>query len=118
MTSRRSPSLGLAADFGFAAIHTSLTLWHRLPMLVAALTLQGKKQHETEIYRMANEKTAALVDGLFGAQREMVRLSVATITGRLDFEDMPHVSASVAAAGLRPAFRTVAANSRRLSRRS
>jgi hypothetical protein len=40
------------------------------------------------------------------------------MTGRLGFADMPHVSAAIAAAGLRPAFRTVKANSRRLRRRA
>ena len=104
MASRRHTSAGLAADFGIAALHTGFTLWHRLPMLAAALALQGKAQDAAEMQRMISEKAAALANGMLDAQREMMRL--------------PHVSAAIAAAGLRPAFRTVKANSRRLRRRA
>jgi hypothetical protein len=40
------------------------------------------------------------------------------MTGRVDVTAIPEAFASIAVAGLRPAFRTVKANSRRLSRRS
>ena len=118
MASRRHTSAGLAADFGIAALHTGFTLWHRLPMLAAALALQGKAQDAAEMQRMINEKAVALANGMLDAQREMMRLSAAAMTGRLGFADLPHVSAAIAAAGLRPAFRTVKANSRRLRRRA
>lgn len=118
MASRRHTTHGFAADFGAAAFHTSLTLWHRLPMLAAAAALQGKAQDAAEMQRMVSEKATALAHGLVDAQREMMRLSAAAMTGRLGFADMAQVSAAIAAAGLRPAFRTVKANSRRLSRRA
>lgn len=118
MASRRHTSAGLAADFGIAALHTGFTLWHRLPMLAAALALQGKAQDAAEMQRMISEKAAALANGMLDAQREMMRLSAAAMTGRLGFADLPHVSAAITAAGLRPAFRTVKANSRRLRRRA
>jgi hypothetical protein len=117
MTSQNT-TLDLAADLGIASIHTGFTLWHRLPMLAASCTRQGKVQHAIEMDRMVTEKVTAIIDGVIGIQRELTRLAVAAMTGRLDFEDMPHISASVAAAGLNPAFRTVKANSRRLSCRA
>lgn len=65
---------------------------------------------------MASEKVAAFIDGVVDAQREMMRLSVALMGGRIEFQTMANASISVAAAALQPAFRTVKANSRRLQR--
>ena len=48
----------------------------------------------------------------------MVRLAGAAMTGRVDLTAIPEAFATDPVAGLRPAFRTVKANSRRLSRRS
>lgn len=109
-------ALDLAASFTIAGIHTCATLWERLPILAAACTPFGR-HYGAELHLMVDEKMAALVEGIADAQHELSRLTVAAITGRLDFEAMPHVSASVAAAGMRSAFATVKANSRRLSRR-
>jgi len=117
MALQNPTGLDLALRFSMAGLHTGFTLWHRLPMLAAALTPQGKARHGNELNRMVSEKSAALFDGLRNAQREMVRLTVDAMTGRLAFEDMPHMTASVAAAGMQPAFRTVKANSRRLKAR-
>ena len=47
---------------------------------------------------------------------EIVKLAGAAMTGSLRVQDIPHMPATVAGAGLRSAFRTVKANSRRLSR--
>jgi hypothetical protein len=66
---------------------------------------------------MVAEKTAAMVEGAFAAQMEIVKLTGAAMTGSLRVQDIPHIPAAVASAGLRSAFRTVRANSRRLSRR-
>ena len=118
MASEHPTSFDLAFGFGMAGIHAGFTLWHRLPMLAAACTPQGKTRHENELSLMVSEKTSAFLDGVLDVQREIVRLSVEVITGRLAFEDMPHVAASVGLAGMRPAFATVKANSRRLNNRS
>jgi hypothetical protein len=118
MASQHPTGFDLALGFGMAGIHAGFTLWHRLPMLAAACTPQGKTSHENEVSRMVSEKTSAFLDGVLEAQREIVRLSVEVITGRLAFEDMPHVAASVGLAGMQPAFQTVKANSRRLNQRS
>ena len=118
MPSQRLTGVDFALSFGIAGIHSGLTLWHRLPMLAAACTPQGNARHENELNQMVSEKTSAFLEGVLDAQREIERLTVEAITGRLAFEDMPHVAASVAAAGVQPAFRTVKANSRRLRLRS
>jgi hypothetical protein len=118
MASQHPVGVGFALGCGVAGIHSGLTLLHRLPMLAAASTPQGNARHENELSQMVSEKTSAFLDGVLDAQREIVRLTVEAITRRLAFEDMPHVAASIAAAGMQPAFRTVKANSRRLSLRS
>ena len=118
MAFQHPTSVDFALSCGIAGIHSGLTLWRRLPMLAAACTPQGNARHENELSQMVSEKTSAFLDGILDGQREIVRLTVEAIIGRLAFEDMPHVAASVAAAGLQPAFRTVKANSRRLSPRS
>ena len=97
MTSQNPTGVDFALGCGIAGIHSGLTLWHRLPMLVAACTPQGNARHENELGQMVSEKTSAFLDGVLDAQREIVRLTVEAITGRLAFEDMPHVAASVAA---------------------
>jgi hypothetical protein len=118
MTPQHPTGFDLAFGFSMAGIHAGFTLWHRLPMLAAACTPQGKTHHENELSRMVSEKTSAFLDGVLDAQREIARLSVEAITGRLAFEDMPHVAASVGLAGMQPAFQTVKANSLRLNHRS
>jgi hypothetical protein len=110
-------ALNLAAGLGFAGMHSAITLWYRLPMLAAGYAASGKPHHAPELERMVSEKTSAMVEGAFNAQREMLRLTGAAMTGRLDFSEMPDAAVAIASAGLRPALRTVKANSRRLSRR-
>ena len=66
---------------------------------------------------MVAEKTIAMLEGALAAQIELVRLSGAVMSGRLKARDVPDIPAAIAGAGLRSAFRTVKANSRRLSRR-
>jgi len=114
MPSRKSVnSFDLAVRLGQASLYTSLTLWYRLPMLAAT----GKARNVPELNRMVSEKTAAMVDGAFAVQREMLQLTGKAITGALSFQDVADMPANIASAGLRPALRTVKANSRRLSRR-
>jgi hypothetical protein len=66
---------------------------------------------------MVVEKTMAFADGAFAAQMELVRFTSAAMTGPLNIQDRADIPAAVAGAALRSAFRTVKANSRRLSRR-
>src|SRR5215210_6975734 len=114
MSRRKSAqSVALAASLGRAGLDTAVTVWHRLPMLAAAYAAQSTP----ELNRMIAEKTTAMVDGAFAAQMEIVKLAGAAMTGSLKVQDIPHVPAAIAAAGLRSAFRTVKSNSRRLRRR-
>ncbi len=117
MTKRRSSPLDLAAGVGLAGVHSAVTLWYRWPMLAAACTPQGHSRHAPEIDRMVREKTAAVVEGMLDIQKELFALAGATLTGRLDADTLSQAPLAIANAGLRPAFRTVKANSRRLSRR-
>jgi hypothetical protein len=118
-TRRRADAnaLNLATGLGFAGMHSAITLWYRLPMLAAGFTASGTPRHAPELERMVSEKTSAMVEGAFNVQREMVRLAGAAMTGRLDVSQMQDAAVAIASAGLRPAMRTVKANSRRLSRR-
>jgi hypothetical protein len=110
MTPKHSKAVDLTISYGMAGLHTGMTLWNRLPMLAAPLL------HRSEVNRVVGEKVTAVMDGVIGAQREMLRLTTAAMSGRLEFQDMADASASVAAAAMQPAFRTVKANSRRLRR--
>jgi hypothetical protein len=65
---------------------------------------------------MVHEKIAAAIEGALNARNETFRLLMAAATGKLHFVEMPHAPAAIIKASLRPAFRTVQANSRRLSR--
>jgi hypothetical protein len=118
MPKKRSSTNELALGLGFAGIHAAITLWHRWPMLAAPRDARHASPHDAEIGRMVAEKTTAAVDGFFAAQKAIIRLGGAAMTGRVDVTAIPEAFASIAVAGLRPAFRTVKANSRRLSRRS
>jgi hypothetical protein len=118
MSRRKSAhSVALAASLGGAGLDTAVTLWHRLPMLASAYGAQSEWSDTPELNRMVTEKTAAMVEGAFAAQMEIVKLAGAAMTGSLKVQDIQHMPAAIAAAGLRSAFRTVKANSRRLSRR-
>lgn len=98
-----------------AGLHTYMTLWYRLPMFAAACGSAGKSQ--PEFGRMVSEKTSAMIEGAWDAQREAMRFMGDAAAGRLQASDLADAAANIAAAGLRPAFRTVKANSRRLQRR-
>src|SRR5215208_7350975 len=65
---------------------------------------------------MLAEKTAAMVKGAFAVQLELARIASAAMTGSLKIQDITHIPVALAGAGLRIAFRTVKANSRRLCR--
>jgi len=112
---RRHSAAELATGFGLASLHTGITRWYRLPMLAAAFASSGKQQ--PEMGRMVSEKAAALVEGAFDAQIEVMRLAGAAATGRLQLDDLAGAPTSIAAAAMRPAIRRVRANSRRLHRK-
>lgn len=112
MAKKRRSALDIFTSFGLAGFHTGVTLWYRLPMLTAA----PSPEQRAEIDRMINEKAAALIEGAFDAQVEAMRLAAAAATGRLLPADFAAAPATIAAAGLRPAFRRVRSNSRRLRR--
>ena len=114
MAKRRRSALDIFTTFGLAGIHTGVTLWYRMSMMAAA----PSPERSAEIERMINEKAAAMFEGGLSAQAEAMRLAGAAITGRLQASDLAIAPVSIAAAGLRPAFRRVRSNSRRLRRRS
>jgi hypothetical protein len=114
---KRSNHVKFAMDAAAASAHTGITLWYRLPLFGLA-SLAPMMERRLEGARMVDEKLAAMVEGLVQANIEAVRLTSAALTGRLGAQDIAGVPASIAAAGLRPAFRTVRANARRLHRRS
>ena len=91
-------------------IDTGITLWWRWPILMAA----GMPSKDTaELHRMVSEKARAVTRGLLAAQTEAMRITVAALNGEATL-DAP---GAIAAAALRPAFRTVRANARRLGRK-
>ena len=109
-------ALTVTTKFNLAGVHTGITLWHRLPMLMYPWI--GHDKHQTELNLMVHEKIAALIDGALTAHAEALRLFVTAATGKLDFVEMPHAPAAIVEASFRPSFRTVKANSRRLSRQA
>ena len=109
MAQRHTP-LRLAADLNAAILDTSITLWWRWPILMAAGL---PTRNATELNRMVSEKAAAAVAGTIAAQNEAMRIAMAAVFGR----QTPHAQAAVVAAALRPGLRTVKANARRLRRK-
>ena len=94
-----------------------MTVWYRLPYLAAHSVIPaGERRSEKAL--MMDEKISALIEGTLKANAEAMRLASAAAMGRLGPEQMAAAPFSVAAAGLRPAFRRVRGNARRLSRRS
>ncbi len=116
MAKRRRNMLDLAGGLGLASLHTGITLYYRLPILAASLSASGKKQHARELNRMVGEKAGAMIDGAFDANTEILRLATDTIRRPFDLAAMTRTYASIVDAALRPAFRRVKANSRRLSK--
>jgi hypothetical protein len=100
-----------ATGLGVAAIHTGITLWYRLPILMAAGAM--KPRDVAELNRMVSEKAAAATLGLIEGQKEVMRISAAAMTRRLQLDS----GSAVAHASLRPALRTVKRNASRLRRR-
>jgi hypothetical protein len=116
MARRRRNTIDLAAGLGLASLHTGITLFYRLPMLAASSSASGKKRHARELNRMVGEKTSVMFDGVIDANREFMRLAADTVMRPFDLAAMTQNSASIVDAALRPAFRRVKANSRRLSK--
>jgi len=105
------------ADAIFAGAATAMTLWYRLPMF-AFTSVTSYAQRQAEATRMIDEKSAAVVEGTLMAGMEMVRLAGAMATGRMGAHEWGAAPVSIAAAGLKPAFRTVRANAKRLNRQA
>src|SRR6185312_3022899 len=118
MARRRPNAFTLATELGFAGLHAGITLYYRLPMLLAAsLTAQGKKRHARELNRMVGEKAVAIADGALDTQKEMLRLARAGLGRRPRLAALAHAPVAIADKAMRPAMRKVKANSRRLSKR-
>jgi len=109
MAERHTP-FQLAIDLGAAVIDTSITLWWRWPILMAAAM---PSRDSAELNRMVSEKTAAATSGMVAAQAEAMRIAAAAVTGK----KTPHAATAVAAAALKPALRTVKANAKRLRKK-
>jgi hypothetical protein len=92
-----------------------MTLWHRLPMFGFA-SLATAAERQSEATRMVDEKTAALIEGCVAANMEAVRMFSAVAMGQ--FASLWNAPMAIASAGLKPAFRTVNANAKRLNRRA
>jgi hypothetical protein len=108
---RHSP-YSFAAALGVATLHTGITLWYRLPILMAAGAM--KTSDVVELNRMVSEKVAAATLGMVEGQKQIMRLSAAAMIGRRPrLNDGP----AVVHASLRPALRTVKRNASRLRRR-
>ena len=100
----------LAANLGAAMIDTSITLWWRWPMLMAAGL---PTRNSAELSRMVAEKSAAMTAGAIAAQTEALKIAAAAMTGKRT-ENAPVV---LAGAAIKPALRTVKANAKRLPRK-
>jgi len=116
MGKRRRNVFDLATGLSLASLHTGITLFYRLPMLAASFSTAGKERHARELNRMVGEKAGAIIDGAFDAQKEILRLAANVMRRPFDLAAMTQTSTSIADAALRPAFRRVKANSRRLSK--
>jgi hypothetical protein len=112
MRKSRGSLIDLASESSAAAASTAMTLWHRLPMFGMASTAESR----AEMTRMVEEKSAAFVDGCIAANMEMFRLFSAAAMGQ--FAPLFNAPVTLANAGLRPAFKTVNANARRLNRKA
>lgn len=104
-------------DAAFAGAATAMTLWYRLPMF-GFTSLSSLTQRQAEAALMIDEKTAAIVEGTLMAGMEMMRLAGAVATGRMRPDELGTAHVAIAAAGLKPAFRTVRANAKRLNRQA
>ena len=114
MPSHQSTAFDLAARLGFASIHAGITLWYRLPVLMAVGTPGADA---AELTRMVSEKVAAATKGFADAQVELFRLTTAAVTGKLEFDELTGAGTALADAALSPSLLAVKSNSRRLSRK-
>src|SRR5215218_4064146 len=115
MRRSRGSFFDLAMDGAMAATAMSMTLWHRLPMFGIA-SLATAAQRQAEATRMVDEKTAAFIEGCVAANIEAARMFGAAATGQI--APIANGPLAIASAGLKPAFRTVNANAKRLNRRA
>jgi predicted hotdog family 3-hydroxylacyl-ACP dehydratase len=112
---RKRRGSNLATDSMIAATSTAMTLWHRLPMFgLASVATVAERQKEAT--RMVDEKAAAFVEGCIAANMEIARMVSAAAMGQ--FASLANAPLTIASAGLKPAFRTVNANAKRLNRRT
>jgi len=109
MAQRHTP-LQLASDLGAAILDTSITLWWRWPILLAA---GMTSRNNAELNRMVSEKAAAAASGAIAAQTETMKIASRALTGKRT----PHATTAVVAAALKPALRTVKANAKRLGKK-
>jgi hypothetical protein len=106
-----------AMDSVMAGASTLMTLSFRLPMF-AWTSLVPFAQRQAEMVRMVDEKAAAMVEGAVLANIELVRLAGVAASGRMRPDEVASAAVGLAAAGMRPAYKTVRANARRLHRQS
>ena len=114
MPSHQSTAFDLLARMGLASFHTGMTLWYRLPILMAAGT---RGADVPELNRMITEKVAAASEGFADAHAEMLRLTTAALMGKLEFSDVSGAGTALANAALSPSLHAVKRNSQRLSRK-
>ena len=115
MRRSRGSVFDLAMDTAVAATATSMTLWHRLPMF-GMVSLAGAAERQAEATRMVDEKSAAFIEGCVAANIEAVRMFSQAAMGQ--FAPLANAPLAIMGAGLKPAFRTVNANAKRLNRRA
>jgi hypothetical protein len=94
MAQRHTP-LQLAVDLGAAVLDTSITLWWRWPIFLAA---GMSSRNSAELNRMVSEKVAATTSGAVAAQAETMRIASRAIVGKAR-----HAATAVVAAALKPA---------------
>jgi hypothetical protein len=107
---KRQPTFQRMADLGAAAIDASITLWWRWPIILSA---GSASKDSAELNRMVSEKTGVAAAGLIAAQTKMMRITARALTGKRT----SHPTSIVAAAALKPAFRAVKANAKRLRKK-
>jgi hypothetical protein len=110
---RRVNAYDFAASSAVAAASTFTTLWYRLPML-GIVSAASAAERQTECARMVDEKAAAMIEGGLAASMEMYRAFNGALMGQ--FAPLMNAPIAIASAGLKPAFRRVNANARRLGR--
>ena len=115
MRRARGTPFDLAMDSAVAATSTAMTLWHRLPMFGFA-SMMTTAERQAEGARMVDEKAAAIIEGSLDASMEMMRAWSAATMG--NFGALLDAPLAITNAGLKPAFRRVNANAKRLNGRA